>query len=169
MTGLDKKALRRAFGAFPTGVVVVSAIDPDHGPVGFTANSFTSVSLDPPLLLVCPAKSLSNYGVFATCSHFAISVLSEYQQEISEIFARFKGNRFSRVSWSADAHGLPIIHGAAAHFACRTDRSVDAGDHLIMIGEVTAFATNAHPGLGFRSGEYFTSGQSSLSPNLAPA
>ena len=170
MTGTDKRALRQAFGAFPTGVVVVSAIDAQHGgPVGFTANSFTSVSLEPPLLLVCPAKSLSNYRVFSTCSHFAISILSEHQREISEIFSRFKGDRFSRVSWSSDEHDLPVIHGAAAHFSCRTDRSVDAGDHSILIGQVMGFTANAHPGLGFRSGEYFTSAQSCTSHRLALA
>lgn len=164
MTTLCKRELRQAFGAYPTGVVVVAALNSMQRPVGFTANSFASVSLEPPLLLVCPAKTLSCYGVFERCRRFSINVLSERQSEISQLFAQFKGDRFGQVAWSANGDGLPHIDGAAAHFSCRTHQTVNAGDHLILIGEVTDFTAHARSGLGYRSGHYFTTRQTSELP-----
>lgn len=158
MTTFDPKTLRNAFGSYMTGVTVVTAMSKDGTPVGFTANSFTSVSLEPPLLLVCPAKSLSSFDVFADCQYFAVNVLSEEQKDISNIFAGSKDDRFAQIDWHTDAHGNPIIAGALTHFSCQTNRNLDAGDHHILLGEVLDFATREGHGLGYSSGGYFSLG-----------
>ena len=155
---IDRKALRNAFGSYMTGVTVITAITDDGKPVGFTANSFTSVSLDPPLLLVCPAKTLSSFEVFANCKHFTVNILSEDQQDISNIFAGSKEDRFNQIKWHADEQGSPVIEGALTHFSCKTDRNLEAGDHHLLIGEVLDFKANEGRGLGYASGGYFSLG-----------
>ena len=97
---VDPRALRDAFGAFPTGVTVVTACDGDGNPIGFTANSFTSVSLNPPLLLVCLAKTSRNFATMTGTPHFAINVLSETQKDVSNTFARPVEDRFAAVEWA---------------------------------------------------------------------
>ncbi len=156
MAAFDQRALRDAFGAFMTGVTVVTALADDGSPVGFTANSYTSVSLEPPLLLVCPAKSLSSFAVFNRCRRFAINILAEDQRDVSNIFARSKGDRFAQVPWQADKHGCPIIEGAAATFSCATHQRVDAGDHIILVGHVTGFDASGAAGLGYAKSGYFS-------------
>ncbi|WP_037307192.1 flavin reductase family protein [Ruegeria halocynthiae] len=158
MTELDPRALRDAFGSFMTGVTVVTTRDGMGAPVGFTANSFSSVSLDPPLLLVCPGKFLSSYEVFAGCRHFAVNILAEGQQEISNTFAGYKGDRFAKVAHHSGAHDLPLIDGALAQFCCETHSAVPAGDHTILLGRVVAFARAAGDGLGYVGGSYFSLG-----------
>ncbi|WP_136442157.1 flavin reductase family protein [Pacificoceanicola onchidii] len=156
MSALDPQTLRRAFGSFMTGVTVVTARDGDGAPIGFTANSFTSVSLDPPLLLVCPGKFLSTYKDFAASSHFAINVLGEDQEAVSNTFASFKGDRFASVPHSFDAANTPLIDGALAQFSCATHEVIDAGDHCILMGRVEAVRHADGPGLGYAGGRYFT-------------
>ncbi|MGI9368019.1 MAG: flavin reductase family protein [Ruegeria sp.] len=158
MTKIDPRALRHAFGRFMTGVTVVTTRTPDGVPLGFTANSFTSVSLDPPLLLVCPGKYLSSYSDFANCSHFAVSILAEGQETVSNTFAGFKGDRFANVAHSTDSHGVPVIDGAVVSFSCKTHNVVDAGDHVLLIGEVVDFNDQNRPGLGYQAGQYFSLG-----------
>lgn len=154
----DVRELRNAYGAFMTGVTVVTAVSESGEKVGFTANSFTSVSVDPALVLICPAKSLSSFEVFNRCSHFAISILTEEQQDISNVFASAKGDRFSNVEWHNDEYGVPLIDGAAAYFSCSTYNNIDAGDHIILIGKVEAFDSNEKLGLGYAKGGYFSLG-----------
>ncbi len=158
MKQLDSKALRNAFGSYMTGVTVITAMTDDGKPVGFTANSFTSVSLEPPLLLVCPAKSLSSFDVFANCEHFAVNILSEDQQNISNIFAGSKDDRFSQIDWHTDEQGNPIIDGALTHFSCKTERNLEAGDHHLLVGQVLDFSASEGRGLGYASGGYFSLG-----------
>ena len=158
MKQLDSKALRNAFGSYMTGVTVITAMTDDGKPVGFTANSFTSVSLEPPLLLVCPAKSLSSFDVFANCEHFAVNILSEDQQNISNIFAGSKDDRFSQIDWHTDEQGNPIIAGALTHFSCKTERNLEAGDHHLLVGQVLDFSAHEGRGLGYASGGYFSLG-----------
>lgn len=155
---IDRKALRNAFGSYMTGVTVITAITDDGKPVGFTANSFTSVSLDPPLLLVCPAKTLSSFDVFANCKYFTVNILSEDQQDVSNIFAGSKEDRFNQIKWHADEQGSPVIEGALTHFSCKTDRNLEAGDHHLLVGEVLDFKANEGRGLGYASGGYFSLG-----------
>lgn len=158
MKQLDSKALRNAFGSYMTGVTVITAMTDDGKPVGFTANSFTSVSLEPPLLLVCPAKSLSSFDVFANCKNFAVNILSEDQQNISNIFAGSKDDRFSQIDWHTDEQGNPIINGALTHFSCKTERNLEAGDHHLLVGQVLDFSAREGRGLGYASGGYFSLG-----------
>lgn len=156
MKQLDPKILRNAFGSYMTGVTVITAVSNDGTPVGFTANSFTSVSLDPPLLLVCPAKSLSSFEVFANCESFVVNILSEDQQAISNIFAGSKDDRFGQIEWHKDEQGNPVIDGALTHFSCKTDRNLEAGDHHLLVGEVLDFSSREGHGLGYASGGYFS-------------
>ncbi len=158
MSTIDPRALRHAFGSYPTGVTVVTTIDGDGTPLGFTANSFASVSLNPPLLLVCPARSLTSFPVFERCSKFAVNVLAEGQEDISNIFASFKGDRFSKMPWRFDAAGRPLIEGAAATFSCTTHSTMEAGDHVVLMGLVKDFAQSGRRGLGYAAGAYFSLG-----------
>lgn len=152
----DLRALRSAFGAFMTGVTVVTSHDEASNPLGFTANSFTSVSLDPPLVLVCLANSSSNYKTFCKTSKFAINILSEVQIDVSNTFARPVEDRFATVQWQPGPHGSPILDGVSAWFDCAMHKIVDAGDHVILIGQVKAFDYNIAPGLGYARGAYVT-------------
>ena len=156
MTQDQRRALRDAFGTFMTGVTVVTTMDPGGKPVGFTANSFSSVSLDPPLLLVSLAKSSSNYKTFTETGHFAINILAEDQRDISTTFAKPVADRFATVKWYAEPQASPILAGVAAWFDCTTHQVVDAGDHALLIGRIDSFASNAAPGLGYYRGSYFT-------------
>jgi flavin reductase (DIM6/NTAB) family NADH-FMN oxidoreductase RutF len=164
-----RRQLRDAFGTFMTGVTVVTALDDAQQPLGFTANSFSSVSLDPPLLLVSIAKTSSNYARFTTGKGFAINVLSEHQKEVSNTFARPVENRFATVAWQNGPHGAPILTGAAAWFDCSLHQVVDAGDHAILIGKVEAFEASSHAGLGYYRGSYFTPAQAGAALAVGPA
>lgn len=156
MTSLDPRALRNAFGTFLTGVTVVTAHDEHGAPVGFTANSFTSVSLDPPLVLVCLANSSQNYNTLVNASGFAVNILSEAQIDVSNTFARPVENRFAGVSWQKGPNGGPILDDVSAWFDCSMHKTIEAGDHVILIGEVAAFDQSTTAGLGYASGAYIT-------------
>ena len=152
----NPRALRTAFGSFMTGVTVVTTHDEAGNPLGFTANSFTSVSLEPPLVLVCLANTSSNYEIFANTSKFAVNILSETQIEVSNTFARPVDDRFASVGWQAGPNGSPVLNDVSAWFDCDMFNTVDAGDHLILIGEVKAFDHTIAPGLGYARGAYVT-------------
>ena len=154
----DAQALRAAFGRFLTGVTVVTTRTADGSAYGFTANSFTSVSIDPPLLLVCPGKFLSSFDAFAKCNHFAINILAEGQEDIANTFAGYKGDRFARVTCSDDCHGVPLIDGAVAQFSCSTHQVIPAGDHIVLMGQVRDFSHRDALGLGYSSGRFFSLG-----------
>ncbi|TNJ40611.1 flavin reductase family protein [Phaeobacter sp. B1627] len=156
MTALDPRALRSAFGSFLTGVTVVTAYGNSGEPIGFTANSFTSVSLEPPMVLVCLAKTSRNYNALTSAAGFAVNILAETQIEVSNRFARPAEDRFATVDWKTGPHGSPIIAGVSAWFDCAMHKTVDAGDHVILIGTVVAFAQTATPGLGYARGAYVT-------------
>ena len=153
-----KRALRNAFGSFATGVTVVTTRQPDGKPRGFTANSFTSVSLDPPLLLVCIAKAAHSCDSFAQADHFAVNILADNQKEISGLFASQSTEKFDIAKWHVDAQNVPLIKGALANFSCTRHRLVDAGDHLILIGHVLDFVTSDQSPLGYYKGAYFDIG-----------
>lgn len=156
---IDTTALRSAFSSYMTGVTVVTARVADGSMVGFTANSFTSVSLDPPLLLVCPGNHLNSYSVFEHCDHFAVNILSDTQEAVSNDFAQSKDDRFAEVDWRADPNGCPLIAGSSASFSCRVHSCQTMGDHLVLIGEVVEFEHSGAPGLGYCSNGYFTLGR----------
>jgi flavin reductase (DIM6/NTAB) family NADH-FMN oxidoreductase RutF len=153
---IDPRNLRDAFGAFLTGVTVVTTNGTDNGPVGFTANSFASVSLDPPLLLVCLARTSRNFENFTKAGGFAINILAEHQKDISNTFARPSEDRFANLVWKNGPHGSPVFVDVAAWFDCSTHSVVDGGDHVILIGKIEAFENNKANGLGYARGGYFT-------------
>lgn len=153
---VDPKALRAAFGRFLTGVTVVTTTDENGAMVGFTANSFSSVSLEPPLLLVCPGNHLSSFEVFKATDRFGISILAEGQEDVSNLFASGSGDRFAATKWDAPEGDVPLIAGRAAGFVCDTFDRVDAGDHIILMGRVTHFDDAGKPGLGYGPDGYFS-------------
>lgn len=153
---LDPRALRDAFGTFMTGVTVVTSHDGDGAPLGFTANSFSSVSLDPPLVLVCLANTSRNYEALTQASGFAVNILAEDQKDVSNTFARPSEDRFAAIDWQTGPHGSPILAGVSAWFDCSMHKTVEAGDHVILIGKVEGFDASTAPGLGYARGAYVT-------------
>ena len=154
--GSEPRLLRDALGCFGTGVTVVTTLDEEGQPIGLTANSFTSVSLDPPLILFSLAKSSGSLGTFTDAGRFAVNVLHIGQQPVANRFARRDAPRFKAVDWAIRAEGgSPIVAGALASFDCRTYAVHEGGDHLIFVGEVTHawFEPHRDPLLYFR-GKY---------------
>jgi len=154
MSAIDTKDLRRAFGAFATGVTIVTTQRSGQEPVGFTANSFTSVSLDPPLLLVCLAHGMRSYLAFAAAESFAVNILADDQQELSGTFASRGADKFASARWNPGRTGSPLLEGVVAWFDCRVHAMHEAGDHSILIGEVVDYSYNNRTPLGFCSGAY---------------
>lgn len=149
-----KTALRDAFGAFATGVTVVTALDATGRPVGFTANSFTSVSLDPPLLLICLGKSSSNFAIFSQTARFAVNILAADQTDISQRFATPCADRFAGLDWQAGPGGAPLLPGVAAWFDCARHQVIDAGDHIVLLGRIDTFERAARDPLIYLQGRY---------------
>lgn len=156
MSTPDPRELRNALGAFLTGVTVVTTRTVGGERRGFTANSFTSVSLDPPLVLVCLATSSSNHDAFAGGDGFAVNVLAEEQRDVAARFASRVDDRFAVGSWADGPAGHPVLAGAASWFDCTLERAIDGGDHVILLGRVLGFATTGGNPLGYLRGSYVT-------------
>ncbi|MCG2842158.1 flavin reductase family protein [Sandaracinobacter sp. RS1-74] len=150
----DHRPLRDAFGCFATGVTIVTSFDRDGNPVGFTANSFTSVSLDPPMLLVCPGRNIRSLPAIRHSGLFGVSVLSAGQRGVADCFASRREDRFGEGEWVESESGLLLLEGACANFACTLVQDVDAGDHQVLIGRIDSFrsAENRHPLMFVRGG-----------------
>lgn len=144
--------LRAALGRFATGVTVVTT-GTDQGPIGMTANSFTSVSLNPPLVLWCPALVSERHDAFAGASHFAIHILAADQRPLSEAFAR-EAQPFHLCDWVEGPHEMPLIQGCCARLECATETVTLAGDHSIVLGRVTRVTTEPGVPLAFLGGQY---------------
>ncbi|MGF7160772.1 flavin reductase (DIM6/NTAB) family NADH-FMN oxidoreductase RutF [Rhodoligotrophos appendicifer] len=153
---IDDRELRNAFGAFVTGVTVVTTIDAEGRPRGFTANSFSSVSINPPLLLVCIAKAAASCASFIEGRGFAVNILAESQREASVLFASKRTDKFESVAWRQGPIGSPILDDVVGWFDCRNYARFDAGDHVILIGHVEDFGYSAAEPLGYIRGSYFT-------------
>lgn len=149
---VDPRAYRDALGSFATGVTVVTTGSAE-GPVGITANSFASVSLDPPLVLWMPAKSSKRFDLFAGAEFFAIHVLDGHQQRVCDGFTRDKA-AFDGLDWAADANGVPNIRGCLARFECMRHAVHDAGDHVIILGRVQRAAFRPGLPLLFQGGRF---------------
>lgn len=158
MNDIVPRFLRDAFGAFATGVTIVTTRQADGTPRGFTANSFTSVSLDPPLLLVCLAKTAHSCESFMRAGHFAVNVLADDQKAVSGLFAGRAPDKFDQCRWTPGSGEVPLIDGALAQFACSRERLVDAGDHVVLIGRVIAASVREGRPLGYFRGAYFSIG-----------
>jgi len=148
----DTRGLRDALGRFATGVTVITA-QSALGPLGITANSFASVSLDPPLVLWSPAKASKRYPTFRDAERFAIHILGEDQEDVCRRFAT-DGFDFDGADWSLGERDVPLLHGCLARFECRQKARHDGGDHDIIVGEVARAEWREGAPLIFSQGAY---------------
>lgn len=150
----DPKEFRRCLGNFATGVTVITAKSSDGTQVGVTANSFNSVSLDPPLILWSIVKTSSSYAVFENSDHFAVNILAADQIDLSNNFAKPSDDKFANVETQSGVGGAPLLQNTAANFQCEKYQVVDGGDHWIMIGKVVAFESLGRAPLLYVQGSY---------------
>jgi flavin reductase (DIM6/NTAB) family NADH-FMN oxidoreductase RutF len=150
----DVEDFKRACGSFITGVTVVTTQAPDGRLMGFTANSFTSVSLDPPLVLVCLHRNAPSLRAFRAGGGFSINVLGADQEWVSRHFARPADDKFATVPYRIGAAGAPLIEGCIAHIDCALEVSYDGGDHVILVGRVHGVATDDGSPLIFHRSRY---------------
>jgi flavin reductase (DIM6/NTAB) family NADH-FMN oxidoreductase RutF len=157
---LQQRALRSTFGSFATGVTVVTVRSSNALPAGLTANSFTSLSLEPPLVLWALKRSSPSARAFAEANHFAVSILAEGQADISRQFSNSAlEDKFADIQTQKGITGAPLIAGAAAHIECELVSTQEAGDHLLFIGKVVAHAAGDLPPLVFHRGHYHLLGE----------
>ncbi|RTY78745.1 flavin reductase [Pseudomonas veronii] len=150
---IDPHAFRNVLGNFPTGVTIVTAAVGTRK-VGVTANSFSSVSLSPPLISWCIDKRSSSYEVFNKASHFAVNILAADQSNLSGQFARHSEDKFASIEHTHGAGGAPIFPECSAHLECELFNQIDAGDHYIILGKVVAFTDHDTTPLVFHKGNY---------------
>ncbi|MBJ7539602.1 p-hydroxyphenylacetate 3-hydroxylase reductase component [Marinomonas transparens] len=150
----DPKEFRRALGNFATGVTVVTAQDANGNKVGVTANSFNSVSLDPPLVLWSLAKSSGSYQVFEHSEHFAVNILAADQIDLSNHFAKPSDDKFAEIDFDLGVGNSPILKNTTACFQCEKYQVIDGGDHWIMLGKVVAFDHVGRSPLLYVQGSY---------------
>jgi flavin reductase (DIM6/NTAB) family NADH-FMN oxidoreductase RutF len=150
----DLRDFRGALGQFATGVTVVTTLGVDGRKVGMTANSFTSVSMEPPLVLWCPSKRAPSLADFGESTHFAINILASDQHVLSRQFATPSTDKFAGAETSEGIAGIPLLDGAVATFQCRTVSRHDAGDHVIYVGEVEKYENAGGDPLVFHAGKY---------------
>ena len=148
-----ERALKRAFGAYPTGVTVVTTHG-DGNARGFTANSFTSVSINPPLLLVCHDNRAGSAPVFRAAEGFTVNVLAADQEDVAMRFAGGEGDRFAGLGCEA-GEGGPILPGVAAWLDCRTEAVHEGGDHAILIGRIVRHADAERDPLAYWRGRFY--------------
>jgi flavin reductase (DIM6/NTAB) family NADH-FMN oxidoreductase RutF/DNA-binding MarR family transcriptional regulator len=154
----DPKDFRRALGKFPTGVTVITARDADGEPIGVTASSFNTLSMDPALILWSIDKNAYSLDAFSKGKGFAINVLRHHQLELSNGFARRGEDKFAGVETSDCANGAPLLPDTAAWFACTTWEVYEGGDHVIIVGEVTDYGYSDNvSSLVFHNGRYAVS------------
>jgi flavin reductase (DIM6/NTAB) family NADH-FMN oxidoreductase RutF/DNA-binding IclR family transcriptional regulator len=152
---VDPGRFRQVLGQYPTGVVIVTALDGDGSPLGMTVGSFSSVSLDPPLVAFMPDKKSSSWKALRESGlRFCVNVLAAKQEEICRLIAMRKQDKFVGIDWSPSPSGLPVITGSVAWLECDTTQVVDAGDHEIVLGRVTGLdlGSQSFPLLFFRGG-----------------
>ena len=151
---MDPQELRRVMGHFATGVTVITTMDKEGSPFGLTANAFTSLSLNPPLVLICVDKGVQCYSCFEESKLFAVNVLSEDQEEISRCFAIKGSEKFSAIQWHKSDTGLALLDGAISYIECKIVQSCDGGDHTIYLGEIISATASAGRPLLFFKGQY---------------
>ena len=132
---LDPRAFRNTLGQFCTGVVIATGCV-DGSPAGFAAQSFSAVSLDPPLVLLCPAKTSTSWPRLRDSGSFCINILSAQQKAVCDVFAQSGIDKFEALSWHAGATGSPVLDGVLAYVDCDLEAEHDAGDHTVVLGRV---------------------------------
>jgi flavin reductase (DIM6/NTAB) family NADH-FMN oxidoreductase RutF len=165
---LDIAELRQTLGSFVTGVTVVATLDSEGAPKGFTGNSFTSVSLDPPLLLVCVDKGAGCYPAFTSTAKFGVNILCGDQQHVSSRFASKSADNFSEIAWVSGITGSPILPDSTAWLDCQLHDRLEAGDHLILIGKVLSFGHSPEKQpLGYHRDSYIAFGPAADARSLS--
>lgn len=130
----DSRQFRTAMGQFCTGVTVITSLDDDGGPVGFACQSFSALSLDPPLVLFCPQKTSRTWPVIEARGKFCVNVLSNRQQDVSATFGAPGSDKFKSIRWDASPDGLPVLRNNLTWVECAVETVVDGGDHWIVVG-----------------------------------
>ncbi len=152
----DTRELRNALGRFPTGVTVITTRTPGGKLEGLTANSFSALSLDPPLVLWSISRKSMSVPGFIEAGHFAINVLRSGQSAISHHFATPRENKFEGMPFEAGLAGVPLLEGALARFECKIEHTVEGGDHLLFVGRVHKISYGDGEPLIFNAGQYCT-------------
>ncbi|MDH2432530.1 flavin reductase family protein [Pokkaliibacter sp. MBI-7] len=150
----DPRSLRNLLGQFATGVTIITTLGADGRKIGMTANSFSSVSLDPALVLWSLARTAPSLADFVNCSHFAINILRHDQHGLSNQFARPASDKFAGVEYDTGTAGVPLIRDAIATLICRNHTRYDGGDHLIFIGAIEHYQHAGGAPLVFHAGQY---------------
>ncbi len=151
----DPKQFRQALGAFTTGVTIVTTRGPDGQDYGLTANSFNSVSIDPPMVLWSISKDSSSAHAFTEGSHFAVHILATDQEQLSNRFAKSGSDKFAELELQRGPSEIPLLDGCSARFQCKTTYQYEGGDHIILVGEVLEFDRFDKAPLVFHSGGYW--------------
>ena len=149
----DTRDLRQALGCFATGVTVVTTCDPTGQPLGLTVNSFSSVSLEPALVLWSLVNGSPSRGLFESATHFAINILSAEQMELCQRFSRPSEDKFAGLEWQRGLAGMPLLAGCVAQFECRREEVIDGGDHRIFLGRVESYRWSKSDPLVFCQGQ----------------
>ncbi|MBT5074721.1 MAG: hypothetical protein HOJ34_01795 [Kordiimonadaceae bacterium] len=154
MTDVDVRELRNCFGKFATGITVITAIAPDGSKLGLTVNSFSSLSLDPPMILWSLDKKSKSMDALCAASHFAVNVLASDQMDLSNNFARTSDEKFDDIELTTSEFGLPLLAGTVAHLECSNINQIEGGDHIIFIGKVENFDMGHKKPLLYTNGQY---------------
>jgi flavin reductase (DIM6/NTAB) family NADH-FMN oxidoreductase RutF len=136
LSAIPASLYRRTCALFATGITVITTVDKNGHPHGMTVNSFSSVSLDPPLVLVCVDLKNALLGHFLTTASFAVNILGEHQEDVSRRFSTASENRFHGVEWERGTSGVPLLAGVLAWMECGVTQTFEVGDHAVLVGEV---------------------------------
>lgn len=151
---MDSQELRRVMSHFATGVTVITTMDKAGTPFGLTANAFTSVSLNPPLVLVCIDKGVQCYSCFEESKIFAVNILNEEQEELSRRFATKGIEKFAGIGWRKSESGVALLDGAIGFIECQVVDRYEGGDHTVYVGEVVKASASGERPLIFFKGRY---------------
>jgi 3-hydroxy-9,10-secoandrosta-1,3,5(10)-triene-9,17-dione monooxygenase reductase component len=152
VTGLDQARFREVMGHFATGITIVTAVDAGE-PVGFACQSFAALSLDPPMVILAPAKTSTSWPRIARAGAFCVNILEEHQEALSRTFAVSGGDKFDGVGWTPGVTGSPVLLGSLAVVECRLGDIFEGGDHELVTGHVVAIDIGeGGPLLYYRSG-----------------
>lgn len=152
MSGLDQARFREVLGHFATGITIVTALE-EGVPVGFTCQSFAALSMDPPMVLLAPARSSTSWPRIAAAGAFCVNILEEHQEALCRAFAVSGGDKFDGVGWKEGLTGAPVLEGSLAVVECRIGQIFDGGDHELVTGHVVAMEIGeGSPLVFYRSG-----------------
>ncbi|WP_438951446.1 flavin reductase family protein [Porticoccus sp.] len=154
MTKDQTRNMRSAMGNFATGITVITTRDADGNARGMTANSFSSVSLEPALVSWCVGSESRLFGLFQEQDYFAVNILHSGQSNLSQLFAGTDDNKFANVRWHSGLHGLPLLDDCPCHFQCQIEHRYPGGDHVILVGRVLEFSNTEMDPLIFHGGQY---------------